>query len=195
MTKSEIRKKYLRQREALSQEMVLSLSQEIFRNFIEKFEVKKGQKVHCFLSIPEKGEVNTQLFLNEFFRNNIRVFVPKIFKNKLISIEITPDTPFLKNLWGISEPQTNEVSGEKDFDFVITPLLYCDRIGNRVGYGKGYYDAFFESVNPRAVKIGLNFFGPDEVIDDVWENDIPLDYLITPVEVLSFFGTASKSTK
>ncbi|MGZ5197266.1 MAG: 5-formyltetrahydrofolate cyclo-ligase, partial [Kaistella sp.] len=71
----------------------------------------------------------------------------------------------------------------------------CDRKGNRVGYGKGYYDGFFESVNPRAVKIGLNFFGPDEVIDDVWENDIPLDYLITPVEVLSFFGTASKSTK
>ncbi|MGZ5197883.1 MAG: 5-formyltetrahydrofolate cyclo-ligase, partial [Kaistella sp.] len=171
MTKSEIRKKYLRQREALSQEKVLSLSQEIFRNFIEKFEVKKGQKVHCFLSIPEKGEVNTQLFLNEFFRNNIRVFVPKIFKNKLISIEITPDTPLLKNLWGILEPQTNEDSGEKDFDFVITPLLYCDRKGNRVGYGKGYYDGFFESVNPRAVKIGLNFFGPDEVIDDVWEND------------------------
>ncbi|MGZ5273749.1 MAG: 5-formyltetrahydrofolate cyclo-ligase [Kaistella sp.] len=195
MTKSEIRKKYLRQREALSQEKVLSLSQEIFRNFIEKFEVKKGQKVHCFLSIPEKGEVNTQLFLNEFFRNNIRVFVPKIFKIKLISIEITPDTPLLKNLWGISEPETNEDSGEKDFDFVITPLLYCDRKGNRVGYGKGYYDGFFESVNPRAVKIGLNFFGPDEVIDDVWENDIPLDYLITPVEVLSFFGTASKSTK
>ncbi|MGZ5211395.1 MAG: 5-formyltetrahydrofolate cyclo-ligase [Kaistella sp.] len=195
MTKSEIRKKYLQQREALSQEKVLSLSQEIFRNFIEKFEVKKGEKVHCFLSIPEKGEFNTQLFLNEFFRNNIRVFVPKIFKIKLISIEITPDTPLLKNLWGISEPQTNEDSGEKDFDFVITPLLYCDHKGNRVGYGKGYYDGFFESVNPRAVKIGLNFFGPDEVIDDVWENDIPLDYLITPVEVLSFFGTASKSTK
>ncbi|MGZ5262691.1 MAG: 5-formyltetrahydrofolate cyclo-ligase [Kaistella sp.] len=195
MTKSEIRKKYLRQREALSQEMVLSLSQEIFKNFIEKFEVKKGQKIHCFLSIPEKGEVNTQLFLNEFFRNNIRVFVPKIFKNKLISVEITPDTPLLRNLWGIWEPDTNEDSGEKDFDFVITPMLYCDRKGNRVGYGKGYYDGFFESVNPRAVKIGLNFFGPDEVIDDVWENDIPLDYLITPVEVLSFFGTASKSTK
>lgn len=195
MIKSEIRKKYLQQREALSQEKVLSLSQEIFRNFIEKFEVKKGQKVHCFLSIPEKGEVHTQLFLNEFFRNNIRIFVPKIFKNKLISIEITPDTPLLKNLWGISEPQSNEDSGEKDFDFVITPLLYCDHKGNRVGYGKGYYDGFFESVNPRALKIGLNFFGPDEVIDDVWENDIPLDYLITPVEVLSFFGTASKSTK
>ncbi|MGZ5188250.1 MAG: 5-formyltetrahydrofolate cyclo-ligase, partial [Kaistella sp.] len=92
-------------------------------------------------------------------------------------------------------PETNEDSGEKDFDFVITPLLYCDRKGNRVGYGKGYYDGFFESVNSRALKIGLNFFGPDEVIDDVWENDIPLDYLITPVEVLSFFGTASKSTK
>lgn len=35
-------------------------------------------------------------------------------------------------------------------------------------------------------KIGINYFDPDEDIDDVWENDIPLDYLVTPREVLSF---------
>ncbi len=29
---------------------------------------------------------------------------------------------------------------------------------------------------------------PDEYIDDVWENDIPLDYLVTPTEVLSFLA-------
>ena len=82
-----------------------------------------------------------------------------------------------------------------DFDYVLTPLLYCDRSGNRVGYGKGFYDGFFETVNSKTLKIGLNFFGPNEIIDDIWKNDIPLDYLITPTEVLSFLGIASKSTK
>ena len=195
MTKSELRKKYLQQREAFSREEVLSLSQKIFRNFIENFKLEEGQKIHCFLSIPEKGEVHTEMFLNEFFRKNIRVFVPKIFKNKLISIEINSETTLLKSSWGISEPERNEDSGENIFDFVITPLLYCDGKGNRVGYGKGYYDGFFEKIKPDSIKVGVSFFNPAEEIDDVWNNDIPLDYLVTPTTLLSFFGTASKSTK
>ena len=195
MTKAELRKKYLKKRETLSHEEVVSLSETIFENFIRQFKVTENQKVHCFLSIPEKGEVDTQLFVNNFFDNKIRVFVPKIFKNKLISAEITSETPLIKNSWGIPEPQSSEDSGEGNFDFVITPLLYCDHHGNRVGYGKGYYDGFFENINPDSIKIGVNLFEPDEEIEDIRSGDIPLDYLITPTEVLSFLGTASNSTK
>ena len=89
MKKNELREKYLKKRESLSQDEILALSGKIFNNFSENFMLKDLQKVHCFLSIPEKGEVNTQLFLNEFFKNRIRVFVPKIYKKRLISVEIT----------------------------------------------------------------------------------------------------------
>ena len=195
MKKSDLREKYLKKRESFSKEQVLSLSEKIFRNFTDNFKLSENQKVHCFLSIPEKGEVNTQLFLNEFFKRDIRVFVPKIYRKKLISVEITAETPLLKNSWGIREPESNEDSGETNFDFVITPLLYCDHQGNRVGYGKGFYDGFFETVNVKTLKIGLSFFSPEEEINDLRENDVPLDYLITPAEVLSFLGTGSKSTK
>ena len=195
MKKSDLREKYLKKRESFSKEQVFSLSEKIFRNFTDNFILSENQKVHCFLSIPEKGEVDTQLFLNEFFKRDIRVFVPKIYRKKLISVEITSETQLIKNSWGISEPESNEDSGETDFDYVLTPLLYCDQLGNRVGYGKGYYDGFFETVNAETLKIGLSFFGPDEEIDDLRENDIPLDYLVTPAEVLSFLGAASKSTK
>lgn len=195
MTKSEIRKKCLKKRENLSLDEVSSLSAAIFENFIHQFKLAENQKIHCFLSIPEKGEVDTQLFINNFFNDKIRVFVPKIFKNELISVEITSETILIKNSWGISEPESNEDSGGKNFDFVITPLLYCDRNGNRVGYGKGYYDGFFENINPNSIKIGVNFFDPDEEIEDIRTGDVPLDYLITPTEILSFFGTVSKSTK
>ena len=195
MKKSDLREKYLEKRESLSQDEILALSGKIFNNFSESFTLKDHQKVHCFLSIPEKGEVNTQLFLNEFFKRDIRVFVPKIYRKKLISVEITAETPLLKNSWGISEPESNEDSGESDFDYVLTPLLYCDQQGNRVGYGKGFYDGFFETVNVKTLKIGLSFFSPEQEINDLRENDVPLDYLITPAEVLSFLGTGSKSTK
>ena len=195
MKKNELREKYLKKRESFSKEQVLSLSEKIFRNFTDNFKLSENQKVHCFLSIPEKGEVDTQLFLNEFFKRDVRVFVPKIYRKELISVEITAETPLLKNSWGIREPESNEDSGETNFDFVITPLLYCDHQGNRVGYGKGFYDGFFETVNVKTLKIGLSFFSPEEEINDLRENDVPLDYLTTPAEVLSFLGTGSKSTK
>ena len=195
MKKSEIRKVYLEKKESLTESEVHSLSEKIFANFLSKFDLKENQKVHCFLSIPEKGEVETKLFLNYFFENKIRVFVPKIVKGKLVPVEITEETPLIENSWGIKEPAGSVDCGVKDYDFIITPLLYCDEFGNRVGYGKGFYDRFFSEINPRAVKIGVSFFPPTEKVEDVSEFDVRLDYLVTPTEVLSFLGFESKSTK
>lgn len=186
MLKAELRKKYMQKRKALSSDEAFLLSEEIFNNFINYFKPIEGQKVHVFIPIEKFNEIDTNLFINYFLEHNIRVFVPKVVEG-LISVEIFPDTEFETSKWGISEPVSTIDSGETQFDYVITPLLYCDPNGNRVGYGKGFYDDFFQSISPSSKKIGVNYFNPDEYIDDVWENDIPLDYLVTFTEVLSFF--------
>ena len=188
MKKSDLRKKYLEKRKSLSDIEIFQQSETIFKNFVEYFKPLSLQKVHIFIPIHKFKEINTQLFTDYFFSRNIKVFVPKIADAKLISVEIFKDTEFAVNQWGISEPVSNEDSGITDFDFVITPLLYCDSAGNRVGYGKGFYDGFFENISEKSKKIGVNYFNPDENIDDVREEDIPLDYLVTPTVVLSFFN-------
>lgn len=195
MTKAELRKKYMQKRETLSQDEVSLLSDRIFDYFFQYFDLEESQKVHCFLPISSKKEIETNGFIEKLLKRKIRAFVPKIVDGTLISVEINSKTIFVKSKWGIPEPESNDDSGEKDFDFVITPLLYCDNQGNRVGYGKGFYDSLFENINSNSKKIGVNFFNPDEEIDDVWEGDIPLNYLVTPTAVLSFDGAKSKSTK
>ncbi|MGE8433644.1 5-formyltetrahydrofolate cyclo-ligase [Chryseobacterium joostei] len=186
MLKAELRKKYIQKRKALSSDEAFLLSEKIFENFIHYFNPKEGEKVHVFIPILSRKEIDTQIFIQYFLSHNIRVFVPKIVGDKLINIEIFEDTLFETNSWGISEPVSNEDSQENDYHYVITPLLYCDEKGNRVGYGKGFYDGLFQGMSSVTKKIGVNYFDPDECIDDVWENDIPLDYLVTPTEVLSF---------
>lgn len=188
MLKAELRKKYMQKRKALSHDEAFLLSENIFQNFVEYFKPHAGQKIHIFVPIEKFNEIDTQIFINYFLAQNIRVYVPKIVEDKLINIEVFTDTVFDTNSWGISEPVSNEDSGENYFHYVITPLLYCDGKGNRVGYGKGFYDALFQSLSSETKKIGVNYFDPDEYIDDVWENDIPLDYLVTPTEVLSFLS-------
>lgn len=188
MLKAELRKKYMQKRKALSDDEAFLLSERVFENFINYFKPVSGDKVHIFIPIFRFKEIDTKLFINYFFSRNIRVFVPKIVDTKLICVEIFEDTVFEINQWNISEPVSNEDSKMSFFNYVITPLLYCDHKGNRVGYGKGFYDGFFENISKESKKIGVNYFNPDENIDDVWENDIPLDYLVTPTEVLSFFS-------
>jgi 5-formyltetrahydrofolate cyclo-ligase len=186
MKKAELRKLYLEKRKALSQDEVLALSDRIFENFVNYFKPLPEQKVHVFIPIEKFNEIRTDIFVTYFLSRNVRVFVPKIVETKLIAVEIFSETKFEAGSWGISEPVSNEDSKIVDFDYIITPLLYCDKKGNRVGYGKGFYDAFFEKVSKDSKKIGVNYFDPDDMIDDVWENDIPLDYLVTPADVLSF---------
>lgn len=188
MLKSELRKIYLEKRKTLSKDEVLSLSEKVFEQFVQFFKPRTGQKIHLFLSIEKFNEIDTKPFIEYCWSHKIQVFVPKMIGDDLISIELTSSTILAQNKWGISEPISNEDSGVLDFDFVITPLLYCDCKGNRVGYGKGFYDRLFSQISSETKKIGVNYFPPNENIDDVWENDIPLDYLCLPTETVSFTG-------
>ena len=81
------------------------------------------------------------------------------------------------------------VSGIKiipsQLDVIFIPLLAYDRIGNRVGYGKGYYDRFLTKCEAKTILIGLSFFTPEEVITPE-ATDIPLNFCVTPHNIYTF---------
>ncbi len=188
MLKAELRKLYKQKRNHLSEQQIQEFSRRIFERFSDFFPLKEGDKIHVFLSIPTLKEVETDEFVALLFERKCRVFVPKIQGNRLVSIEIFPDTHLATNSWGIREPEEHSDAGDQDFRYVITPLLYCDTDGKRVGYGKGFYDGFFREISASASKIGVCFFHPSEAVGDIHADDIPLDYLVTPDTVLSFNG-------
>ncbi|WP_313099088.1 5-formyltetrahydrofolate cyclo-ligase [Epilithonimonas sp.] len=185
LTKKDLRSIYKEKRMALSQDEVNFLSKKIFEQFILQFNVIENQKVNVFLPIEKFNEINTQIFIDYFFDKKVRVFVPKIQGEKMISVEIFPNSEFEINKWGIKEPISN-IDANIELDYVLTPLLYCDQFGNRIGYGKGFYDYFFSRDLKIHNKIGLNFFSPNEDIADFFEKDVAIDGLITPSEFIGF---------
>ena len=188
MTKKELREKYLKERKKWSHSEVQLLSDKIFSNFQSRFPISPSQKNHIIMTISHLNEVETDSFIQYFWENNVQVFVPKMVGNQLIAVEYNSDTKMESNSWGISEPAGSEDAAVIDYDYILTPLLYCDKNGNRVGYGKGYYDRFFSEISVKCLKIGLSFFQPKEIIEDVSHWDTRLDYLITPDTILSFKG-------
>jgi len=137
LPKSELRKIYTEKRKSMSSVEVEYLSKSIFEQFLEAFDMSKVKNVHIFLPIKQKNEVSTWDFIKYFWDKGISVFIPKMAQNEIKTIQLKPDTPLKENDWGILEPEDDFVENIK-FDIVITPLLYCDNQGNRVGYGKGF---------------------------------------------------------
>ncbi len=188
MKKQELRQIYQQKRENISPKEAILLSERINKHIIRQFEWQKIQNIHLFLPIKDKKEVDLWGFIRWIFSEmpEKSLFIPKIIGNELKSCLLTPETQLKTNRWGILEATEPPVSENTPFDLVITPLLYADNQGNRVGYGKGFYDRFFLKINDNAVKLGVNFFPPNEPISDIFSQDIPLDILVTPEKVFSF---------
>ena len=175
----------------MSSAEVEDLSKSIFKQFLGAFDMSKVKNVHVFLPIKQKNEVSTWDFIKYFWKEGMSVFVPKMAQNEIKTIQLKSGTPLKENGWGILEPEDDFVEDIK-YDIVITPLLYCDNQGDRVGYGKGFYDMFFSKIDHSILKVGVSFFPPEALISDVSEQDVPLDYLVTPTEVLSFISKSIK---
>ncbi len=106
--------------------------------------------------------------------------------NEMKSILVDDDTIFSLNQYGIPEPEgENELQPNK-LEMVLIPLLAFDKKGNRVGYGKGYYDRFLKKCNADVIKVGFSYFNHCDHITDINEHDIPLDHCITPTTIYSF---------
>ena len=69
---------------------------------------------------------------------------------------------------------------------MFVPLLAFDTKGNRIGYGKGFYDRFLADCKPETIKIGLSFFEAEKDFNDVSKDDVQLDYCVTPEELFQF---------
>ena len=91
MIKAELRKLYLEKRKTLSNDEVLILSEKILENFILQFNIIENQSVHVFLPIKKFNEIETKFLIEYFWKRKVNVFVPKIFKNKIISVKLTPE--------------------------------------------------------------------------------------------------------
>jgi 5-formyltetrahydrofolate cyclo-ligase len=91
----------------------------------------------------------------------------------------------VENKWGIPEPVFGELIPPEKMSMVLVPLLIFDEEGNRVGYGKGFYDRFLQECSEDLIKIGLCLEEAIPKIEDVNEFDIKIDYCITPDRLYS----------
>ena len=102
------------------------------------------------------------------------------------NLAFSADTELVENAWGIEEPGDSEFVDSHEIDLVLVPGLCFDRTGHRVGYGKGFYDRLLKKCRPDCLKIGVSYFEPIDKIENLYEGDVPLDFVITATRTVKF---------
>ncbi len=187
MDKKELRLKYKRLRNDLSENDIIDLSI-LIANQILKMDIWDKTYYQIFLPIETQNEINTEFILHLLQGKDKEIVISKSnFETlEMTHYLLTDTTKIKKNEYDIPEPINGLEVPIYKIDVVFVPLLAYDKTGNRVGYGKGFYDKFLSDCKPEAIKIGLSFFEPENSISDVFANDILLDYCITPNKIFKF---------
>lgn len=189
MTKDELRVYYKAQRHQITQDQEAEFNKEILR-LLKGYSWADIKYLHCFLPIEQLKEPDIWPFIEWMQKHKPEVCLLVSQSNlkdySMRHFVYTEKSMLHKNKWGILEPAEGKEVLEDIVDAVLVPLLVADKKGNRVGYGKGFYDRFLAQCRPDCQKIGVSFFDPVEGIHDTGPFDIPLDVLVTPSGVCIF---------
>lgn len=188
MEKKLVRKIYLQKRNDLQKIDFKTNSKKITDLTIDYIKGLKPTCVHCFLSINSKLELNTNPIITYCWNNGIKVVVPiSDFNSFTMKTALyNSNTNLVEKDYNILEPENPILTKNDEIDIVITPLLAFDINGFRVGYGKGFYDKFFNAFKNQPIKMGLSMFEPIKKISNLNSFDIPLNICVTPKKIYSF---------
>lgn len=190
MKKKEVRSYFLNERKNISFQKLEELSRDAADCFFNNFDPNSVKCAHIFLPIPLKAEINTKYIIDRFWKDypSVDISIPKsdLDNHTIDSYYFTPTTLLEDNPWKIPEPINALPTPHELIDLVFLPMLAFDERGYRVGYGKGFYDRFLSTCRPDVLKIGLSYFPSTDLIEDLDQYDIPMNYCIVGKELYRF---------
>jgi 5-formyltetrahydrofolate cyclo-ligase len=143
-----------------------------------------------FWPLASRGECNTFPCVDflAFRMPGLQLAYPRadLVNGSMQAIAVDEATEYRENEYGIPEPVDGAVIPPDQLELIFLPLLIFDALGNRVGYGKGFYDRFLRDCQESSIRLGFSYFEPEERIDDADEFDVPLTIGITPNRIYEF---------
>lgn len=146
---------------------------------LKKQGLEKAEEKTAFVYLSFSSEAPTDGLIERLLENGWRVFCPRTEKDEMYAVEYGED--FYLSDYGIREPCGEAY--EKTPTITVIPLLAVDEKGNRLGYGKGYYDRYLKKY-PNTKRIGYCF--DFQIVRKVpcEENDERLEIVVTDKRIL-----------
>lgn len=132
---------------ALTPDYIEESNRGIVQNILSHPCYQTAKTIFCFVGTA--SEINTSPLIEQAFSDGKRVAIPLcIGKGIMEAREIHSLAELHSGMMGILEPAADSaLVTPEEIDFAILPCVSCDRQGNRLGYGGGYYDRFLEQAS------------------------------------------------
>lgn len=174
-----VRQKMSRARSAIPLDQKERANREIHRHVLEGFN-PMWKSVMLYVNKPD--EVATSPIILDLLERGLRVCVPAFdptiksyYPSELKNFELELET----GRFGILEPKSSckRPVAISEIQVIYLPGLAFDSLGNRLGYGYGYYDRICRAQN--AFKIGLAY--QIQIVERLnpHARDVPVEWVIT----------------
>lgn len=189
LQKKELRKEAKVYRNIMSEKDRLALSADIGNNLKHINEFREADEILIYVSL--KGEVETLKLIQELLVEGKKaVYCPLTYKNEMEFYRIFSLDDLKEGNFHVLEPTP---IAERKLKFLsercycmILPGLMFDMKGNRLGYGKGYYDKYLAKISHeiKITTIGLTYEGTLIKEIPIENTDQNIDYVVTESKII-----------
>lgn len=141
LLKNLLRRELICRRKELDRLWKHQADERIFRSIIGLEEFNKADIILCYVSLP--SEVGTEAIIDYALGQGKITAVPRCEGNIMRFHVIASRNELKKGAFGIPEPDSDAPVVESFRNAIcVVPALCFNENGQRIGYGKGYYDRF-----------------------------------------------------
>lgn len=188
-TKAAIRKYFKSKRRLLTDEELLAKASHVNQLLMEFFEQHSVYKhIHVFIPMVDNQELDIRPLFHYLWSKDCVLYTSQMNyrDDQMDTVLFSSEVAILKDQKGIPFPENSGPIAPDHIQLVLVPLLAFDRAGNRLGYGKGYYDKFFSMLpNTDVFKLGVSMFDPIDSLP-AEKHDIALDACVCPRGIMHF---------
>ncbi|MGI5901771.1 MAG: 5-formyltetrahydrofolate cyclo-ligase [Desulfitobacteriia bacterium] len=141
---------------------------------------KDSSTVMVYLDFQE--EVETTAIAENILETGKRLIIPFCQGQEILPCQIVDLTRDIqKGKFGIREPRAGRLNpvDPREIDLVLVPGVAFDSQGNRVGFGRGYYDRFLPQLRADTLLVGLAFSCQMAEKIEVEEHDVRMSLIVT----------------
>ena len=175
MDKKEIRRFIRQKKQAMTGEDIRRRSASLTWQLQHTAEYRDAKTLYAYL--PYNQEVRTEELILQALEDGKRVAVPKVYGDEMRFIYMEDLSLVEKSGFGIPEPVADGPVALEENALILMPGLAFDPMGNRMGYGGGYYDKYLQAQpNHPTVALCYDFQMLQRL--DTEEHDIPVDLVL-----------------
>lgn len=178
IAKKELRKKVIERANNLDENYIKEADKKIIDKLLKSEEYLSSNSIFCY--VGKYPEINTSLFIEQALKDGKKISVPYCVDKSIMTAQLIKGFEDLRiGTYGILEPDPNttETLSVSEIDLIIVPCSTADKNGNRLGFGRGYYDRFLSQCKGEKILLIRKQQLVESVPMDVY--DVKIEKMIT----------------